>query len=256
MAARLLKVPIVLYESNSIPGRVTRFFSKYAAVTAITLGDREQRLRGTTAPASMPVRSGYLRSEEKHDEGCCYFDLDTTKATILVFGGSQGAKAINRKFRAAIETMAHVEDLQVLHFVGNNTDAEEYRSFYRERHIPSCVKAFELRMDLAWHVADFFISRAGAATIAEQETFEVPGILIPYPYALDGHQDANASYMTEEVGGSKTIYEEQCTPDALVGLIQSLLIEKDSMKEKIAAYKKNDTRQDLCDIVEGIANRR
>jgi UDP-N-acetylmuramate--L-alanine ligase/undecaprenyldiphospho-muramoylpentapeptide beta-N-acetylglucosaminyltransferase len=249
-AAQLLKIPVMLYESNSIPGRVNRLFSKYSVVTAITLGDIMGRLQGATTAVKMPLRQGCQRSEEERTKGYQYFGLENDKTTILVFGGSQGAKAINDKFRVAIEAMTHVEDIQVLHFVGKTSKPEEYQTFYKERHIPSCVKTFEKKMNLAWQVADIFIARAGATTLAEQEAFEVPGILIPYPYALDKHQDSNARFMAETVGGAMTLYEEQCTPNALEEAMRNTIIIKSFMRDNIAAFKEKDRRKDLADVVE------
>jgi UDP-N-acetylglucosamine--N-acetylmuramyl-(pentapeptide) pyrophosphoryl-undecaprenol N-acetylglucosamine transferase len=136
---------------------------------------------------------------------------------------------------------------QVVHLAGNNERADALRQEYFLQGIPCCVKGFEERMTEAWTAADLVICRAGAATLAEQIAFEVPGILIPFPYASEQHQKKNALFMETRVQGGYCLPEDALEPRVLSEKIGSLLDGEKAMLQQlqnnIRTFKNNSAPQ-------------
>ena len=250
LAARLGKFPYILHEQNSILGRVNRLFSKKALLTGVFFPDVVHQLKGTSLEVGMPLRQLFRKGNQTQEKAKSYFGLNMAQPMILVFGGSQGAQSLNQEFVRRVEA-ASCTNFSVLHFTGNSKVTEEYKLRYKKCGIVACVKDFESRMDLAWQAADLLVSRAGAGTIAEQIEFEVPGILVPYPYAMDNHQETNAEFMVRQVGGAIKLSEKEFgvrnlmeeALDMLSG--KNLLIRKQSFQQ----YKKLHKHHDFCSLI-------
>ena len=186
-----MKISTVLQEQNSFPGIVTRKLARRA--DRVYLGFEAARSHiHATAPVMTtgnPVRSSV--SEGSREEAMTYFDLDQARRTILILGGSQGARSINKAVLKGLRTDCLGDKFQVLWQTGNAdfgtiTEQVGERS---ERHV---ALAFEQRMDLAYAAADLVIARAGAITLAEIEACGKASLLIPYPFAAGDHQRHNA----------------------------------------------------------------
>ncbi len=252
IAAKLKRIPIILFESNVLPGRVNRFCSRWASLSAVQFFVSQQRLKGKTVCVNMPLlqrRKGETRAAARN-----YFGLDQERFTLLVFGGSQGAQPINCLVCGAIDLLKQKGiDFQVIHFVGSTPRAQKLKDVYQRHEVVACVKAFETRMDLAWTAADLSISRAGSATLAEHIEFEVPGIFIPFPHGTDNHQSINAAFVEEEIGGALELVEADCLPERLVAMIRDL--HKDQckklreMKSSLETYKRRTQKEDLAQVV-------
>ena len=251
-ASKLSRIPVILFESNAFPGKVNRLCSRWAKATAIHFLQASRYLKGKTICVRMPLLKngeGISRKEARE-----YFQLDQKRLTFLVFGGSQGAQSINRFFCESLEKLrSKAFDFQVIHLVGSLHRAEKLKEVYRKYRICSCVKSFEERMDIAWSAADLCISRAGAATLAEQIQFGIPGILIPYPYASDNHQGINASFLENVIHGGIKLSENELTADRLVNVIDKLV---DSnwerlrmMKRSLEEFKKREQKEDFCSLI-------
>lgn len=206
VAARLLGVPYILHESNRIAGRVNRLMSPKALTTALQFPDVP--LSGHSQQVAMPQRGRCRKDAVNREEAAAYFGLDPQVETLLIVGGSQGASALNRLAQTATFPFK-----QVIHLTGS--PAQSARSGW-------VVKSFEPEMHHAWTLADAALCRAGAATIAELTEFEVPAVLIPYPYATDGHQEANARFFAEEVGGGICITEDKASPERVAEALGGL----------------------------------
>lgn len=260
LAARCIKIPIVLHEANAAPGKVNRFFSEKAAVTGIHFPGSAAYFKGHTVEVGMPLREEYSLGCSTKEQARKFFQLNPSKLTILIFGGSQGASAINHIVGEAA-ALLHVDyqNFQILHFTGNSAATRELQNFYDKEGIEAVVREFEKQMNLAWTAGDLVISRAGASSIAEQIEFEVPGILIPYPYASERHQDKNADFMVSEVRGAIKMQEKGLTGANLSKIILSLLDQDQKrlkeMSNTIKAYKKRVNPSDLCVVVYQVAER-
>lgn len=255
LAAKTCAIPIVLHEANRLPGKVNRLMSKYVALTGVFFPDTANRLKGKSLEVAIPLREGYRLGSTSKEQAKTYFQLDPKNLTLLVFGGSQGAKAMNRLASEAIIKL-NQSNLQVLHFTGDAESALCLQEEYTAHGIKATVKAFETRMDMAWQAADVVISRSGAGTIAEEIEFEVPGILIPFPYATDNHQESNADFMVDKVNGAVKCLEKELDASRLAKAILSVLNDRKQLKEAIRQYKIQTKPLDLCAIVCEMAEKR
>lgn len=251
LAARLKGIPIVLFEPNAIPGKVNRLFSKWAKLSAVQFAEAGKWLAGNIIEVKMPTGKRDLIEKGSARE---YFYLKPDLFTFLVFGGSQGAESINRLFSEAACRLKGDTSFQVIHVTGKTGPAEKLRRMYAEAAIPACVKAFEERMDLAWSAASVVICRSGAATVAEQITYAVPGILVPFPQAADDHQTKNAQFIEKKVRGGITCPESTLTVEKLGTLLSQMLQseEREKMHRAILAFKQDQRKQELSSIIKGL----
>lgn len=251
VAAKWLSLPIILHEANSFPGRVQRFMSPYVDITALHFPETASYLKGKCVEVGMPLREGFKRSELSQKEVRDYFGLGTEDRTLLVFGGSQGAQAINRLFLDAVGSQA-LPRIQVIHLTGDAAVTKEAKAIYAKYGVRACVKDYEDQMNLAWSAADLFIARAGASTIAEAMEFEVPGILIPYPYAQN-HQEKNADFLVKTVEGGIKLLERQVDCFSLCQQIYRVFSDGKwpltQMRESIRRYKNRPAQETLCSLV-------
>lgn len=232
LGARIWGLPYILHEQNSVPGRVNRFFSKSAAWTGIYFPGSGKQLNGTTIEVEMPLRKDFNKQLSK-EQALSHYGFSADLPVLLVFGGSQGAKAINQFL---FDAASKLKGWQVLHFTGDSKWTKKLISVYNASGVKFCVKDFEKEMGIAWKVADLTISRAGAASIAEQMVSCVPGLLIPYPYATDQHQEANADFMVEKVKGAVKWREQDLSSDLLVHAIEQLQPHLKEMRKAIEVY--------------------
>lgn len=239
IAAKWLGIPILLHEANSIPGRVNRLFAPFASKTWTYFPKTRNHLKGAVEECKMPLRSHFKKGKVSKEEARKFFNLNVDLMTILIFGGSQGANALNVLFSREVinELKKHLPPFQLIHFTGSNKGI-----FYEG--FPHYVKPFEKRIDLAWAAADMAVTRAGASSIAEQVEWEVPGISIPYPKATDRHQEFNADFLVETGIGVKVV-EEELTPDLFVDKMVSIYQNRHQAALKINQYKKNKRLMDL-----------
>lgn len=255
LAAKLLKIPIVLHEANSIPGKANKWFAPYVKCVGIHFPATSTLLKGKTFEVGLPLREGYLRSATSRLDARAYFQLDDKTPTLLIFGGSQGAHAINNLIKESLKN-GFKTPLQVIHLTGDKTIIDELSTLYASRNIKACVKQFEGSMNLAWEAADLFIGRSGASTIAEAMEFEVPGILIPYPYAAENHQEKNADFFVEDVKGGVKLIEKGLTPEKLYGILEHEIKESSlkTRRQGIKTYKERPNKKDLCQLVLEVVN--
>lgn len=236
LAARRRKVPVVLHEANAYPGRVVRLLSPYAEVTGLHFEGAGDYLRGRSEVVGMPVRRGCRLEARERDLLLRDWQLEPQRTTLLIFGGSQGAHRINELVEGAAERWKG-RPFQVIHFTGDATTADRVRRRYRELGLLCYVRSFEPEMERAWRCADFVISRAGASSLAEQRLWAVPGLLIPYPYAADRHQEYNARHM-EQLGGAVVLSESSLSSEGLARVVEEVIEgpKLDEMRRKLKAH--------------------
>ena len=250
LAAKLKRVPIVLFEPNAHPGKVNRLFSKGARFTALQFSEGKEGLKGGSQVVSALVRKMEKVSRKIAAD---YFSLDESKSTLLIFGGSQGALTINQYlFEITPHLEAFKEKWQILHFVGRHENTEKFRSHYEKLKITACVKPFEEKMARAWSLADLIVSRSGAATIAEQLYYGTPALFIPFPFATDDHQTKNASVIARR-GGAIQIKQGDEGAVALLKALKHVMHrdnrELDAMSEALKAVKETQDQQHLSSLI-------
>lgn len=223
LAARLIKIPYLLFESNVLPGKVLRFMAGKAVETAICMPPASFRLKGRTSAVRMHTiqRKSYAKEELYR-----HYRLDPLKPTLLIFGGSQGARHINRLMAGVCQLFETLPALPInlLHFTGHQEDTARLSAAYARAGLSAYVKEFEADMAKAWTIADFSVSRSGACTCAEMIEYAVPGLLIPFPYASERHQEYNAKYLCDELGGGVWRHQKELKPLDLIAIFEKHLI--------------------------------
>lgn len=250
LAAKILGIPIILHEANSIPGKANKWFAPFAQAIGVHFPYTISRFKKRAIEVGLPLRKGYQKALIPKDQAKKCFGLDPEGLTLLIFGGSQGAQAINKWMQEAL-ALKNSWPFQIIHITGQEKLIDPLQQFYQRQGLRACVKSFEYQMQWAWSAADAFVGRAGASSMAEALEFEVPGILIPYPFATDQHQDHNARFLVETVKGASVLSEKQLNAAHLLTALEELL-DPDQLHRKrqsMQAYKQRSTRIDLCQLV-------
>ena len=221
LAAKRRHIGCMLHEQNVMMGRTNRLLSRWVDRVAVSFRQTQSAIHGTpSVMTGMPVREAIGRASRTVQAE--RFGFNAARPTLLVLGGSQGARAINRLLMdiAGRLTKEEREQWQLLHVTGM-ADESRVKTAYAARGVRSWVASYLVEMDAAYAQADLVIARAGASTIAELARCGKPAILIPYPHA-GGHQMANAR-IVESAGGGVVIEEREATADQLLRFIRLLL---------------------------------
>ena len=203
--ARRRRIPLVVHEGNAIPGVANKLGARFTEHVATSFPDTD--LPHATY-IGLPIRreiSGLDRAARRA-EGRAYFGLDADRPTLLVTGGSQGARRINVAVSAAARDLAD-SGVQVLHSAGR---IDEVRVDRRPDSPPYVVTAFIDRMDLAYAAADLIVCRAGANTVTEVAAVGLPAAFVPLPIG-NGEQAHNA-HPVVQAGGALLIDDGALTP--------------------------------------------
>lgn len=247
-AGRKEKCRTFIHESNAIPGKANKLNARYSDTVLCGLEACKKHFpkHEQVLTVGTPVRSA-MRVQGEEDP-YQFFNLDKTKKTLLIMGGSQGARGVNRVVGMTLEQFERM-GIQVLHIAGP-TDYEEVRDVYaKQPTLPQHVAAFCHRMDLAYRVADLAIARSGASSMAELAYFGVPSILVPYPFAAEDHQTRNAEIF-DAAGAAKLLTEKEINADILADTVRSLMLDP----QKSAAMKKAAIKMAVRDSAEKIAD--
>ncbi len=228
LAGRSRKIPTFVHESNAIPGRANKVNARY--VTKVLLGFAECARHFPKAKCEVtgtPLRSALTGSVDK-TAALAAFGLKPGRTTLLVMGGSQGARGINSAIGGAAAKLKALS-WQVIHLAGPQ-DEKGMRETYQREGVPAAVAAFHHKMEEAYGAADLAIARSGAASLAELSHFGLPSILIPFPFAADDHQTANANIF-ENAGAGVLMKESDATPEVLAEKISALIADPTRLAE-------------------------
>jgi UDP-N-acetylglucosamine--N-acetylmuramyl-(pentapeptide) pyrophosphoryl-undecaprenol N-acetylglucosamine transferase len=228
-AAWKRQLPLVLHEQNAVPGLANRVAARWADRVAVTFPGSADRFRHPErcAVTGDPVRQEILDLDRDARRAAARerFGLDPQKPTVLVFGGSQGARSLNRAVIEAHPRWAD-EDIQVLHAAGRALYAESAKAWETARSARPGVRVqlcdFIDGMADAYAAADVVVCRAGATSIAELTVLGIPAVLVPYPHATGDHQTANARAL-EHAGGAIVIDDAELDGASLRAAVEPLL---------------------------------
>lgn len=261
LAAHRSKTPIVLIEQNAVPGVVNRIAARWARVVATTFDTTADRLPTTTriVRTGNPIRRAIAQvAAERPDrraEAMRVFELDGRRLTVSVFGGSQGARQLDRTVAAAISELRDRDDLQLLVATGPDHVDEVAPAAADAGALLVRVEAFIDRMDLALAASDLAVARAGSGTVSELAAVGVPSILVPYPHATEQHQEANAREV-ERAGGAEVALEPTLSPRSLVERISALADDeprRTAMHDAMIAWSRPDADAAIADLVSEVA---
>jgi UDP-N-acetylglucosamine--N-acetylmuramyl-(pentapeptide) pyrophosphoryl-undecaprenol N-acetylglucosamine transferase len=215
-----MSIPTMILEQNCIPGFTNKILGKFADTICLTYQESTPFFpKEKTFLTGNPVRTHILKGSK--ESAYRFFSLEENLFTVFVFGGSLGARSINK---AVIESLQYLHDLkekiQFLHQTGSS-DYEYARNAFREFGFKGMISPFIYQMGEAYAVSDIVISRAGATTLAELTSLGKPAVLIPYPYATGQHQELNARKLSG-MGAAKMILDSELSGESLAHAIREL----------------------------------
>jgi UDP-N-acetylglucosamine--N-acetylmuramyl-(pentapeptide) pyrophosphoryl-undecaprenol N-acetylglucosamine transferase len=250
LLAGIKSISTMIHEQNSVPGLTNRLLGRIVKRACVTYHESLPFFpMDRTFLTGNPIRARILQGER--ETACRLFSLDKSVFTVFVFGGSAGARSINR---AMVEALNHLIDLkekiQFLHQTGEK-DYESVREAYRKAGFRGTVAPFIYQMAEAYAASDIVISRAGATTLAEITALGKPAILIPYPFAAGRHQELNAVKL-KEMGAAFMFTDDELKGEKLAGNIRELFGD-DLMRAEMKKASKGLGRPDACGRIVDIA---
>ena len=254
LAARLLRIPVVIHESDAKPGRANLLAAKFAQKIAISFESAAnyfpERVRGKIARTGIPIRKALMRLETEGAEQ--YLGIEKDVPTVLILGGSQGAARINETVLSCLPRLvsianvihqtgqAHFKDVQGIAEVvlGKDPHANRYHPI---------DYLSEISLQRAAGVADVVVSRGGANSIAEIGLWKKPSILIPIPETISHDQRMNA-YAYAKTGAAIVLDEENLNPHILASEIERIL-KNPELALRMGASAKGFTDPDAARIL-------
>lgn len=250
-------IPTLIQEQNFFPGITNKFLAKYVDKICVAYPNMEAFFavpKEKIVITGNPVRQDILNSSNKRNEGLKYFNLNSNKKTVLVIGGSLGAKSINEAIFNGIEKLKE-RNIQIIWqtgrrvLPGHSRGMEFYYSSLSERLGGAGVICdFITRMDFAYAVADLVVSRAGAIAISEICATGKPAILVPSPNVAEDHQTKNAKILAAQNAAILIVDTE--VKEKLIDTI-ILLIEDE---KKLSELKNNISKLAMPDSADLIAD--
>jgi len=217
MLAAIRGIPTLLMEQNAIPGATNRSLARFVKAAAVTYEQTVSFFGRKAFVTGNPVRPEFFETQGAYD----VHSRPPGAARVLVFGGSQGAHAINMAMvEAAARLAATTPRLAITHQTGER-DVEMVRDGYRSAGLEARVEPFLFAMEREMKSADLVVCRAGATTLAELTAAGRPSILIPLPTATDDHQRRNAEALVAQ-GAARMIEQRELTGERLASEIERL----------------------------------
>jgi UDP-N-acetylglucosamine--N-acetylmuramyl-(pentapeptide) pyrophosphoryl-undecaprenol N-acetylglucosamine transferase len=244
LAARRRSVPLVVHEQNALPGLANRVGARVAARVAVSFPD-------TPLPRAefvgLPIRRmiSTLDRAARRAEARSAFGLDPERPTVLVTGGSQGARRLNRSVSGAASALA-AAGVQVLHVAGPRGEADVDVT---AGEVPYVVVPYVDRMDLAYAAADLVVCRAGASSVTEAAAVGLPAVFVPLPIG-NGEQARNARPVVD-AGGGLLVDDGAMTPEWVSATVPGLAGDA----ERLATMSRAAStliRRDADDVLAGI----
>lgn len=254
LAAALLRIPLVVAESNAVPGAANRIAGRFAAAAAVAF-------EGTALPRAVvtgnPVRPEVLavdRSSSGRQAARAELGLPPVRSVVAVFGGSLGSLRINEATLGMIGSWAARQDVTVYHVVGRRDWAEMSSRAVKLGLDPELYRPveYEDRMPTLYAAADLVVCRAGATSAAELAVVGLPAILVPLPGAPGDHQTVNARRLAE-AGAAVSLPDGDCTAGRLGREVDDLLGDADRMEEmgrRAKAAGRPRAAEDVAALVE------
>ncbi len=244
---RLNGVPVIVHESDIVPGLANKLCTPVATKICVSFEDSLEHIRGDKGVITgTPIRAELYNGKAENGFRLCGFT--ESKPTLLVMGGSLGAKALNDAIAGALPRL--LTHFNVVHLCGkgkaDNREFSGYKQFeYLDAELPD-----------VFALADAVVSRAGANAIFEFLALKKPSLLVPLPKASSrGDQLLNAAYF-EKRGFAKVAQQETLDANKLLALIQELFEEKDIIKRNMDAYACPDGTENVLKLIFETAERR
>ncbi len=251
-AAAAKGLPTLIQEQNSYAGVTNRMLAKQANTICVAYEGMEKFFpKEKIVLTGNPCRQDLVISDENRQKGYTFFGLDPDKKTILMVGGSGGARTMNESIVKAFPLLAETPDVQVIWQCGKYY-YDDMQQLQAEGKIPGNVRLldFVTRMDYAYSVADLVISRAGAGSISEFSLLKKAVILVPSPNVAEDHQTMNARALVDK--DAAVMVTDHLAPDTLYETALALLRDDERRKrlsENIAQMARHDSAEQIVDEI-------
>ena len=252
LVAALRGVPTMLLEQTAVPGLTNRVLSRFVQAAAVTFDSTQAYFGAKAFVSGNPVRPEFFAASGPHQESAR--DDQTSVTRVLVFGGSQGAHAINLAMvEAASQLAAGGSTLRLVHQTGER-DVEMVRTAYRQAGLQADVEPFLYDMGQRLRHADVIVCRAGATTLAEITAAGKAAILIPLPSATDDHQRKNAEALAAS-GAADVLLQGHATGSVVAQRVRSLAANREArsrMERAARALARPDATKVIVDRALGL----
>jgi UDP-N-acetylglucosamine--N-acetylmuramyl-(pentapeptide) pyrophosphoryl-undecaprenol N-acetylglucosamine transferase len=241
-AAGQAGIPTVIQEQNSFPGITNKLLSKRANAICVAYENLERFFpKEKIVLTGNPVRQDLIDIESKREEAIAFYGLDPNKKTLLVLGGSLGARRINQLIEKELQYFI-AQDVQILWQCGK-LYFEDYKK-YSQQHVR--VVDFIERMDFVYAAADIIVSRAGASSVSELCIVGKPVIFIPSPNVAEDHQTKNAQAIVEAKGA---ILLKESVLDNEFSLVFEALLKDEGKQQQLSANIKKIARPNAVKVI-------
>ena len=249
--ATLLNIPTVIQEQNSFPGKTNKLLARKVSAICTAYNGLEQFFpKDKITLTGNPVRKEMVEIEGKKEAALAYYGLESAKKTVLVIGGSLGARTLNN---------ALLKDLHLLQEKGIQVIWQTGKFYFEhitiacQAHDMNGVKVLQFidRMDLAYAAADCIISRAGAISVSELCLIEKPIVLVPSPNVAEDHQTKNAMALVQE--NAAILVKDATAIDELIPAVIELIENETKQLELSKAIKaigKPNATEDIVNVIE------
>ena len=248
-AGKLLGKPTFIHEANAIPGRANLLNAKFSDMVLVGFDFCAPRFEGSkTVVTGTPLRPSLVEKPTR-EESLEFLGLHPDRKTIMIMGGSQGAVRINELVAKSLPKFVEA-GIQVLHITGPH-DYEKMTEVFLANRQAGTVADFLNEVQHAYTVADLAICRAGASSSVELAYFGVPAIMIPYPYAADDHQTANAAIFSAPGAAEmwkQSELSEETFADQIIDLVDDSL-RLSRMKATMQQLARPDASNEVCDAI-------
>lgn len=240
VASKISGIPLVVHEQNAIAGTTNKLLARMASERLCAFEDALPKSK----MVGNPVRENILALAGSTGSL-------TNRPHMLVIGGSLGARFLNESVPKAIAKMPRLLRPEIRHQAGAKM-LDDAKSWYANTGVKAEVTAYIEDMAEAYKWADFIVCRAGAMTVSELAVVGVPSVLVPYPYAIDDHQTANANWLVQ-LGAAEIYQQSENDVERFGAIINDLIIHPEKRKEMSDAASsraKRDATQQILDICE------
>lgn len=253
-AAKQLKIPYAVHEQNSVMGMANKYLSKSAAATCLTYDRADTGKCNNVIITGNPVRSNFFTV--KKEEGRKILDIPSDAIVLTVFGGSLGAKQINKQIVSLAEDLLENKQVYIVHITGKAQYDDVKKSLQLSGDKKNRYKLLSYQDKMAQTLAatDVCVSRAGASTLAELCAMQLPSLLVPYPHATENHQYYNAKTLFDK-GCVMYVKDEDVVTDDFKKKLFKLVDDKDLRDKMRKSYKDFDSKNSaskLADILENL----
>jgi UDP-N-acetylglucosamine--N-acetylmuramyl-(pentapeptide) pyrophosphoryl-undecaprenol N-acetylglucosamine transferase len=244
IAAYVMRVPAAAVEPNAIPGFTNRMLGKFTRKTFVAFEGAKKYFRPSKVVLTgAPIRREILDTKAEPR-------ISGDRKCVLVIGGSQGARRLNS---AMVEAAPLISDLKgrisFIHQTGRVDDINAIRAAYSSNGLDADVREFIDEIWKAYAVSDFVISRSGAGAVAEFRALSLPAMLVPYPFAADDHQRANAMSLVD-AGGAVMVDDGDMNGAMVAGFLRSIVMSPKKLADMHDALERNRVNDAAGAIIE------